>query len=83
MKKSKIWISLGILLIVLVAVVIGYNMNKVKKDQPLKVTGVEFTPNVYLENNKIAGIDTEIASKALENAGVKFEIAETLSRGDK
>ncbi len=77
MNKTKIWIFFGILLVVLLAVIIGCNSNKNIKEQSLKVFGVEFAPNVYIEDEKIVGIDTEIASKALANAGVKFEISLT------
>lgn len=75
MKRFNIWICLGVLLAVLAVVIVGYNSNNVKEEELIKIMGVEFEPNVYLDNNKIIGIDTEIASKALENAGVKFEIS--------
>jgi len=92
MNKIKIKLLVGIIIIVALAIVIVYNPNIFNINSTLspentieptisslelKVTGVEFTPNVYLDNNKIVGIDTEIASKALENAGIKFEISLT------
>jgi len=75
MKKTKIWAYLGILLVLLLVVIVGYNINKSKNEMPIKVMGIDFVPNVYIENDEIVGIDTEIATNAMKNAGVKFEVS--------
>ncbi|MBF0388081.1 MAG: transporter substrate-binding domain-containing protein [Candidatus Omnitrophica bacterium] len=45
------------------------------EEAPLQILGVEFIPAYFLKDGKPAGIDTDIASAALKNAGVAFEIS--------
>ncbi len=43
----------------------------------LDISGIEFIPNVFSENGKVVGVDADIASQAIQNAGInsKFSIS--------
>lgn len=51
-----------------------------KDDETIQVSGIEFKPNFFMKEGEIAGIDADIAAKALKNAGVKFEMSMSESR---
>lgn len=54
-------------------------MNSCRKstneDGPIQVSGVEFTPNYFLKDGAIAGIDADIAAGALQSAGVEMNMS--------
>lgn len=43
----------------------------------IQVTGIEFVPNFFLDNNKVVGIDADISAQALQNAGIEFQISQS------
>jgi len=45
-----------------------------KDEQTIQVSGIEFSPNVFLENGGVVGIDSDIALSAMEKAGIKTEL---------
>ncbi len=45
------------------------------KDVTIKVSGVEFKPNCFIENGEISGTDVDIVSLALNNAGIEYKIS--------
>jgi polar amino acid transport system substrate-binding protein len=51
-------------------------------DQTLQVMGIEFIPNVFLDNNNVVGIDADIAAQALQTAGVEFNLSLSASWTD-
>lgn len=55
------------------------SLNSCKKDiiddNTIKVSGIEFIPNCFEKDGEIVGIDVDIASQALQNAGVNFEMS--------
>jgi polar amino acid transport system substrate-binding protein len=44
-------------------------------DTVIQVSGIEFTPNFFEKEGELVGIDVDIASQALKNTGVKFEMS--------
>jgi polar amino acid transport system substrate-binding protein len=56
-----------------------FTLNSCKKDSSedntIQVTGIEFVPNVFLDNEKVVGIDADIAAAAMQNAGVAMELS--------
>lgn len=54
-------------------------LNSCKKDDSenatIQVTGVEFKPNYFMDDDEIVGIDADIAAKALKNAGVEYNMS--------
>lgn len=42
----------------------------------IKTLAIEFAPNVYKDNGKIVGIDTEIAQKLFEKTGLNIPLPE-------
>lgn len=48
--------------------------NKSAEEVSIQVTGIEFKPNCFTENGEIIGTDVEIASMAMNNAGINIEI---------
>lgn len=45
-------------------------------DKPtIQVSGIEFTPNFFIDNEKIVGIDADIAATAMQKAGVDVELS--------
>jgi polar amino acid transport system substrate-binding protein len=45
-----------------------------KKENIIEVLGIEFEPNFFLENQEIVGIDVDIASEAIQNAGFEMDV---------
>lgn len=39
----------------------------------IQVAGIEFAPNCFLKDGVMVGIDTDIATTAMQNAGVNLE----------
>ena len=69
--NKKIWIYLGIFLIVLLAFIVGYNINKNKNERPMKVINIESDPIVNevkngMEKSK-ASIDNSLSILNLKN----------------
>lgn len=44
------------------------------KGEVIQVAGVEFIPNYFISNDAIVGIDADISAKAMQNAGLEFEL---------
>lgn len=44
------------------------------EDETIQVSGIEFIPNCYTQDNKIVGIDVDIASEAMQDAGIDFNM---------
>jgi hypothetical protein len=44
------------------------------ENETLEVAGVEFRPNLFMNDGEVAGIDADIASLALTNAGVQYNM---------
>ena len=74
MKNKLFLISISIL-----TMTVLLSLNSCKKDiiddNTIKVSGIEFIPNCFEKDGEIVGIDVDIASQALQNAGVKFEMS--------
>lgn len=45
------------------------------EDDPIQVYGAEYTPNLLEVDGAVVGIDADIASEAMNSAGVKFEMS--------
>ncbi len=56
-----------------------FTLNSCKKnsstDNTIQVTGIEFVPNCFLKNGEIVGIDADIATKAMQNVGLSFNMS--------
>ena len=56
-----------------------FTLNSCKKnsstDNTIQVTGIEFVPNCFLKNGEIVGIDVDIATKAMQNVGLSFNMS--------
>lgn len=53
-------------------------LNSCDKDEEgstIQISGVEFTPNLIEKDGEIVGIDADMATEALQSAGVKFEMS--------
>lgn len=69
MKKIKI-------LVALLTVVLFFAACKREDDKKtIQVFGIEFTPNFFIDNDKIIGIDADIAAEAMQKAGVDVELS--------
>jgi polar amino acid transport system substrate-binding protein len=68
--SKYIFILFGVLLVA----TIGFFI-KNESEKPIQVAGIEFVPNFFIKENKIVGIDADIASVAFQNAGVNFEMS--------
>jgi polar amino acid transport system substrate-binding protein len=45
------------------------------KKVTIQVSGIEFVPNFFLDNQAVVGIDADIASAAMQNAGVDMKLS--------
>jgi polar amino acid transport system substrate-binding protein len=45
------------------------------KNETIQVFGIEFIPNVFLDNEEVVGIDADIAAEAMQNAGIDMELS--------
>ena len=75
MKKLNILFSLALFVLL-------FSLQSCIKDnaddaahQTIQVSGIEFTPNFFEKEGKIVGIDADIASQAMQNASVEFELS--------
>ncbi|MBN1767707.1 MAG: transporter substrate-binding domain-containing protein [Prolixibacteraceae bacterium] len=66
----------------IVTMAVLLSLNSCKKDiiddlddNTIQVSGIEFTPNFFEKEGEIVGIDADITSQALQNAGVEFEMS--------
>lgn len=49
----------------------GCNLNEPQKET-IQLAGIEFTPNCFTQDGKVVGIDVDIATLALQEAGADF-----------
>nr|MDA3928323.1 hypothetical protein [Prolixibacteraceae bacterium] len=49
--------------------------NDISKEETIQVSGIEFIPNVFLDNEEVVGIDADIAAEAMQNAGIDMELS--------
>ena len=71
MKLLKTLSSLVLLLLLFGA------CSKDEKDTKIsiEVSGIEFVPNVFMENGKVVGVDADIAAQAMRNSGIDLELS--------
>lgn len=66
------------LAIFILTIAVLFGLNSCEKDTPddntIQVFGVEYKPNFFEKDGKIAGVDVDIAAQAMQNAGVRFEM---------
>jgi len=68
-KKIKILSSL-------LLIVLFFTAYKREDDRKtIQISGIEFTPNFFIDNQKIVGIDTAIAAEAMRKSGVIMQKA--------
>lgn len=78
--KNKLVLIPALLLFITAFFILNSCSEDDKDDETIQVSSIEFKPNFFMNEGKIAGIDADIAAKALQNAGVKFEMSMSESR---
>jgi len=73
MKKFKLFFCQLLLLGISLIMISGCNNNE-PGTKTIQVSGIEFIPNCYMQDSKMVGIDVDIASQALQDAGIDFNM---------
>lgn len=72
MNSLKISFTLLMALLLFTACIKDDNKNP---QTSIKVSGIEFIPNLFLANGKVIGVDADIASQAMQNSGIDIEFS--------
>jgi len=72
MKTIKILLALVLTLLIFTAC--EKENNSIDKTT-IEVSGIEFIPNFFLDNQNISGIDADVATKAMQNAGLNVNLS--------
>ncbi len=66
-------------LISILTMAVLFTLNSCKKDSSednaIQIAGVEFTPNYFTKDDVLAGIDADIAAKAMQSTAVKYTMS--------
>jgi polar amino acid transport system substrate-binding protein len=74
MKTKLILISVSFIIMAIFLTISSCKKDN-NDDKTIEVTGIEFTPNVFLDNGEVVGIDADIAATAMQNAGVSLKLS--------
>lgn len=74
MRKNASLLALSMLLM---TVLFSFSScdKEITDEATIQVSGIEFIPNYFIEEGKIVGIDADVASQALKNAGVNYTMS--------
>ena len=74
MKTKLILISVSFIIMAIFMTISSCKKDN-NDDTTIEVAGIEFTPNVFLDNGAVVGIDADIAAAAMQNAGVSLKLS--------
>lgn len=67
--------KIRILFMLLLTVLFFTACQEKDEEETIEVSGIEFAPNFFLDNDAIVGIDADVATEAMQNAGVDMELS--------
>jgi len=73
MKTKLLLITASLLMISAFFILNSCKKEDNNNEETIQVFGSEFVPYVFTDNEKIVGIDADIAAEAMQNAGVDME----------
>jgi len=79
MKTKLLLITASLLMISAFFILNSCKKEDNNNEETIQVFGSEFVPYVFTDNEKIVGIDADIAAEAMQNAGVDMEMSMTNS----
>lgn len=74
MRKKTCLFFCSLFIVSLLLVISGCK-NEDNEKTVIRVSGIDFTPNCYVDSGEVVGVDVDIAATAMQHAGIKMEVS--------